>query len=223
MRRKDTLKWQWAAMLAAVMILAGGSAREAEAQPVYVVDTGPGASSGGLSLFTDQFLAGQFTLDVGHEINAFEGWMVYLNIVNNMPVHLVVYGDANGIPDWTDVVFTQLFFVPPSGFAPGWHGVQGLELPLYGGTYWLAFELDPGAIGSGAMPPTTVQMLDHYAVDQGMGWFIDDTANLGIRVLPEPGLSVMLVSGLVPLVAACRRRRVGSLIQGPAGRGQPVA
>ena len=206
MQQFDTVMRRWVTAGVVLAVFAAGVARQAEAQ-VYVVDTGPGAGTGGLTMSANQYLAGQFTLDAGHEINAFEGWMVYLNIINNLPVHLVVYGDANGLPDWTDVVFTQLFFVLPSGFTPGWHGVDGLELPLYGGTYWLAFEVDSAVATSGAMPPTPLPELDSYAVDTGAGWFEQETANLGIRILPEPGLAMASACGCLLLGLSARGRR----------------
>jgi len=180
----------------------------AAAQPVfYVVDTGNGASSGGLTLTVTQSLAAQFSLPASYEISGLEGWMVYLNLVNNLPVYAVVYGDDGNSPDVGNELFRQIFFVPPSGFAPGWHGVDGVSLALGPGTYWLAFEVNPGAIGSGAMPPTATQMLDFYAVDPGSGWAVNETANLGVRVrVPEPRAAVSTGAAVAVLAALARHR-----------------
>jgi len=61
------------------LVLAGGMAGIAKGQ-TYVVDTGPGAAQGGLSLTRNQYLAGQFTLDLGHEIPVYGGtpyWLAF--------------------------------------------------------------------------------------------------------------------------------------------------
>jgi len=139
----------------------------------YVVDTGPGAAQGGLSLTRNQYLAGQFTLDLGHEINGLEGWMIYPTLIGDLPVYVVLYGDDGGVPDLDNQLHSQLIQVPASGipFAASWHGITGLEIPVYGGTpYWLAFEVPTDNFGSGAMPPTTLQELDLYAIDSTAGW-----------------------------------------------------
>ena len=180
------------------------------AAQTYVVDTGPGADTGGLSLTRNQYLAGQFTLDVGHEINALEGWMIYPTLLGDLPVVAVLYGDDGGVPDLTNEIYSQLFLVPASGipFAAGWHGISGLSIPVYGDTpYWLAFEVPTEDFGSGAMPPTPLVELDLYAVDSGAGYLANTTSRLGIRVLPEPGQAGMLVCGAVGLCFAGRVRR----------------
>lgn len=193
-----------------IAILTCSIAGLANAQASYVVDTGPGANVGGLSLTRNQYLAGQFTLDVGHEINALEGWMIYPTIVGDLPVFAVLYGDLGGAPDLTNEIHSQLFTVPASGipFTADWHGISGLTLPVYGGTYWLAFEVPTEDFGSGAMPRTPLQELDFYAIDSGAGYSTNTTANLGIRVLPEPALSGMLAWGAVALAFALPRRRL---------------
>jgi len=204
-------KGAWGAALVAVAVMVSMIGEESRAESVYLVDTGNGGPSGGLSLTANQYVAGQFTLDSDSEIEALEGWMLYLNIINDLPVHAVLYGDAEGIPDWGDVVFTQLFHVLPSGFAPGWHGVDGLSLFVEAGIYWLAFEVDEAVMVSGAMPPTPLQELDLYAVDVGgTGWVANRTANLGIRVLPEPGLGTLLAFGVAGLAIGSDRRGRGA-------------
>ena len=172
MGQKDTRSRRlWMSGLCA-LVLAGGMAGVAEGQ-TYVVDTGPGAAQGGLSLTRNQYLAGQFTLDLGHEINGLEGWMIYPTLIGDLPVYVVLYGDDGGVPDLDNQLHSQLIQVPASGipFAASWHGITGLEIPVYGGTpYWLAFEVPTDNFGSGAMPPTTLQELDLYAIDSTAGW-----------------------------------------------------
>jgi len=149
MTRRSSISKSWiGARWLAVPILALAIPSGAGAQPVYLVDTSEGGSGGGSSLSPTRFLAGQFTLDYGSEINALEGWMLYLNVINNLPVYAVLYGDANGLPDMGNEIFSQLFFVPASGYVPGWYGVDGPGLVLYGGTDWLAFAPHPDAIGA---------------------------------------------------------------------------
>jgi len=179
----------------------------------YVVDTGPGANTGGLSLTRNQYLAGQFTLDVGHEINGLEGWMIYPTITGDLPVFAVLYGDDGGVPDLSNEIYSQLFVVPASGipFAADWHGIGGLEIPVYGGRpYWLAFEVPTEDFGSGAMPPTTLPELDLYAVDSGAGYVANTTARLGIRVLPEPAMATSIGIGGWGLILLSRRRVFGN-------------
>lgn len=92
---RRTSSWKRAAgtrwLGVAILLLAIPSA--ACAQPVYLVNTGEGPSTGGLSLRLSQFLAGQFTLDFGSEINALEGRLIDPGF-DKYPVYAVVYGDA---------------------------------------------------------------------------------------------------------------------------------
>ena len=192
-------------LVLALMIV--GSAQGASS---YVVDTGPGGTSGGLTLTPDQWLAAKITLDQPYTITSVEGWMVYLSSIFSLPVWTVIYGDAGEVPNTSDVRFQQQFDLLPSGFAPGWNGVQGLALDLEAGTYWVAFEVrDQGALGSGAMPPTALQALNDYAFwTSAGGWAGDDSANLGIRIgaIPEPGTASLLTLGLALLVLQRRRQ-----------------
>ncbi len=212
MRRCDTIGCR--KILAGILApwLVGLAAGVASAQAVYVVDTGPGADTGGLSLSGTQSLAGRFTLDLGHELYGLEGWIIYPTITGSLPVRVVLYEDFEGLPDTGAVVHSQLFTVPASGipFAAGWHGISGVTIPVYGGTYWLAFELPSGDFGSGAMPPTPLVELDDYAVDSGGGFASSPTARIGIRVLPEPGQGVMSALGAIALVSLGSTRRRGS-------------
>lgn len=207
MRLDDTRckrHWNRIAMIFALLIAFESIAG---AQPVYVVDTGAGSAVGGLSLTRNQFLAGQFTLDLGHELEALEGWIIYPTSTGTLPVYAVIYGDDDGKPDLMDEVYRQLFQVTASGFPLGadWHGASGFTLPIYGGTYWLAFEVPSDDFGSGAMPPTALQELDFYAIDSGLGYLSNTTARIGIRVLPEPSGSVALAAGIITLGWVRRR------------------
>ena len=199
-RRRARATVLFATAMTITMTMAG----ESTADPSYVVDTGPGSSTGGLSLTRNQYLAGQFTLDLGHEINGLEGWMIYPTIVGDLPVVAVLYGDDDGVPDLSNEIRSQLFLVPASGipFAADWHGVGGFTLPVHAGTYWLAFEVPSDNFGSGAMPPTPLQELDLYAIDSGAGYVVNTTSRIGIRVLPEPGLETLLACGVGALAAS---------------------
>lgn len=194
-----------------MMIALGGLAGDAKAQS-YVVDTGPGAAVGGLSLTENQYLAGQFTLDLGHEINGLEGWMIYPTLMGELPVYVVLYGDDGGVPDLANQIHAQLIQVPASGipFAADWHGISGLEIPVYGDRpYWVAFEVPSDISGSGAMPRTALQELDSYAIDSSGGYTANTTALLGVRVLPEPGLAAMLACGIGVMAVAGASREAG--------------
>ena len=209
MRRRQTRWKQRGASFLTISMVVAGLAGLAAAEAEYIVDTGPGANTGGLSLTRNQYLAGQFTLDSAHEINALEGWMIYPTLVGSLPVYAVLYGDDDGVPDLSAELYTQLFLVPASGipFTSDWHGIEGLALEVDAGTYWLAFEVPTEDFGSGAMPPTPTQNLDLYAVDSGAGYVADVTSRLGIRVLPEPGLAALLGWGAAALMLAARTRR----------------
>ena len=203
--RRTRIRTSFLTISMVVAAWAGLAAAEAE----YIVDTGPGANTGGLSLTRNQYLAGQFTLDSAHEINALEGWMIYPTLVGSLPVYAVLYGDDDGVPDLSAELYTQLFLVPASGipFTSDWHGIEGLALEVDAGTYWLAFEVPTEDFGSGAMPPTPTQNLDLYAVDGGSGYIANVTSRLGIRVPPEPGVAAMLGWGVGALMLAGRTRR----------------
>ncbi len=209
----------WVLLIGAVAIVGTAGAQ------TYVVDTGPGANTGGLSLTRNQYLAGQFTLDLGHEINGLEGWMIYPTITGDLPVYAVLYGDAGGVPDLANEIHSQLFLVPASGipFVSDWHGIGGLEIPVYGGRpYWLAFEVPTEDFGSGAMPPTPLQELDLYAIDSGAGYTANTTARLGIRVLPEPALAASIVFGGAGLILLSRgRARAREADHGSKRRSRP--
>ena len=210
MGRKDTRWGYYGHSLFFALVAVVGFAGSAMAQ-TYVVDTGPGANTGGLSLTANQHLAGQFTLGLGHEINGLEGWMIYPTITGDLPVYVVLYGDDDGVPDLTNEIHSQLILVPASGipFVSDWHGIGGLEIPIYGDTpYWLAFEVPTPDFGSGAMPPTPAAELDFYAVDGGAGYTANTTSRLGIQVLPEPASAMMLVCGVGGLIISSQRRRL---------------
>ncbi|MBW2423863.1 MAG: PEP-CTERM sorting domain-containing protein [Deltaproteobacteria bacterium] len=167
---------------------------------MFVVDTGPGAETGGLTLTQSQWLGAKFSLEQAYTITSVEGWLVNLASLFELPVMAVIYGDAGEVPDTSDTLFEEEFDLVPNFFEPGWSGVSGLSFDLEAGTYWLAFEVrDPEAISSAAMPPTSLQELSDYAYRPSGGeWIGDDSANLGIRIgaIPEPGTALLLGVGL---------------------------
>ena len=208
MSRSVTQTWRRVWFGLSVVFLCVALSWTAAAQPVYLVDTGPGGSSSGLSLTRNQYLAGQFSVELGAEIDALEGWIIFPTISGDLPVDAVLYGDADGVPDTSDEIYSQLFLVPGGiPIAPDWYGVDTPDLALNAGTYWLAFEVPTEDFGSGAMPPTPAQELDLYAVASGGGaWVANETANLGIRVLPEPAAGSMLLAGAASLLVLQRWR-----------------
>lgn len=205
-----------------VLTLISGSAGWAE--PEYIVDTGPGTATGGLSLTESQYLAGQFTLDQAYQIIEMEGWMIYPTIIGDLPVFALLYGDDGDEPNLDDQIHRQLFTVD-AALTPGWHGISGVTLSLDPGTYWLAFEVPTASMGSGAMPPTPFQELDYYAVDSGLGYVANETARLGIRVLPEARMATLLGlgCGFLALCAGRRRRCPALVARGAADYPRPVS
>jgi len=197
--------------LITIFLLSLLTAGNAQAVSSYIVDTGPGAESGGLTLTSDQWLAAKFTLDRPYTITSIEGWMVNLASVFELPVFSVIYGDAGDIPDTSDNRFEQSFDLLPNFFEAGWYGIDGLALDLDAGSYWVAFEVrDPEAFASGAMPPTPAQELSDYAFRTALGgWGGKDDANLGIRIgaVPEPGSALLIAMGLGVLSVGRSKRR----------------
>lgn len=186
--------------VAVVLILAWIAAGSASGESIFVVDTGPGASSGGASLTQEQWLGAKITLDQPYTITSIEGWMLYLYVLGSMPVWVAVYGDAGEVPDTSSLFYDREFALPASAYVPGWNGVDGLALDLEAGTYWVAFEVrQPIDFGSGVMPPTQFQELDDYAYwTPAGGWTGSDTLNLAIRVaaVPEPDGLWLMAAGV---------------------------
>jgi len=184
-----------------------------ESATEYVVDTVPGAATAAPAdptITATQFRAAQFTLDSNETVVGIEGWLAYLSFFGELPVEVVVYGDAGDVPDATDVLWEQLFLVASGGtflYPADWYGVDGITLELEAGTYWVSFELPSADFGTGAMPPTPLQELDNYATGSPSSWAGDDTLNLGLRVaVPEPGGVAQLSSGILALLALHGRR-----------------
>jgi hypothetical protein len=180
------------------------------AHAIFIVDTGPGGDTGGLTLTQSQSLGGKFSLDQAYTITSVEGWLVNLASLFDLPVVAVIYGDAGDVPDTSDTRFEEGFNLVANFFEPGWSGVSEMSVDLEAGNYWLAFEVrDPEAIASAAMPPTPLQELTDYAYRPIPGdWIGQDSANLGIRIgaIPEPGTGLLLGMGLVLLA----RQREGA-------------
>jgi len=156
------------------------------------VDTGPGAESGGATLYDDrpftagyQSLAGRFTLDAPDTVTSVQGWMNW----DGARIIFTVAADFAGLPG-ARLHSVTLLLPATTVNIPDWRGVGGLNWQLQAGDYWLVFEDARGA-GSGSLPGGAAAPLAGYASSPGVlgtEWMRADPLNFGVRinVFPEP-------------------------------------
>ena len=97
----------------------------------------------------------------------------------------------------------------------GWHGLNGLNVALASGTYWVAFEGRALDTYDGAMPGSSPFPLLNSAFDNGAGYsYSQSITDAGVRIgVPEPtSLLLLAASGLLGL-AGKRKEILGRLFQ----------
>ena len=123
-----------------------------------IVDTGTPNQLGSAIMLSDaQWLAAEFTTTQAWQIDSLKG---FINADTSNPVNatytVALYNNINNRPDTSSEVFAQ-----QSTFGTdGWNGLQGLNVALNAGTYWLAFEVRSGDTLQGLMAvffPKSVQ------------------------------------------------------------------
>lgn len=180
------------------------------AQAVSIVDTGAGSTtSGGSSLNSGQWQAGQFTIANSYTVTSVEGWLGK-TVEGN--VTAAIYTDnGTGVP--ISELFSQQFLLDnPSSGNNTWDGAFGLSWALASGTYWLSFEVRSGDTGQGYMPENldgAPNPLADYAIWNGSQWISQDSSRaLGMRInaIPIPAAIWLFGSGLLGLVGIARKK-----------------
>jgi len=188
------------------------------AQAGYVVNTGqplndidpttwPTARYG-----SDQFLAANFMLPGDATITGIEGWM-------SVPPggsgrgRISIYNDAGLSPG--GLLLTTTFDAPitdslePLYGHAEWVGALGLHWSLAAGSYWVAFEADPGGVIAGFILGAPNQLgAEAYSQGSGRPWARNDALGLGVRVqgtIPEPSTFALAIVSLGACVRLSRK------------------
>jgi hypothetical protein len=207
--RSTTLFTRW---LLAVLCMFALLAPAVRADTIVYTGEGPKCCSG-LSLFSDQWMAGAFTVERAYAVTSVEGWIAPVDS-GNLTVRL--YSDGNDIPG------APLFSVvapirATTLFQAEWTGATSVHWLIDPGTYWAAFEVRDGSTFEGAMPFPSPNPVANEAIrlDIGPQYVANDFSDLGFRVLgdpvaaatPEPATLVLLGTAAIGIVGRAWRRR----------------
>jgi hypothetical protein len=181
----------------------------AQQASAYLIDTGPGPS-GNLNYITLFNLSPffnydtvQFTLAQPSTITSIEGWF---NVSLAGDITFKIYNDAGFVPGNSTLFSQSGSFAVDQTY--DWRGVSGLNWSLGSGTYWVAFEAEPGFYGTMSRP--SVSPLPYEAnFSQNDPGYVSNYSPIGVRIdgyaVPLPGVVLLLGAGLGRL-AIYRRR-----------------
>lgn len=169
-----------------------------------IVDTGtPNQPDSAIMLSNGQWLAAEFTTTQAWQIDSLKG---FINADSSNPDNatytVAIYDNAsNNRPDTN----SQLFAQQVTFGIDGWNGLQGLNVALNAGTYWLAFEVRVDDTLQGLMPvsaPNPVQTAYNDAT--GNFGYIPTTGtayNFGVQIsaVPVPPSLLLFASGLLAM------------------------
>lgn len=166
-----------------------------------IVDTGtPNQLGSALMLSDAQWLAAEFSTTQNWQIDSLKGFInADTSSPNNATYTVALYGNgSNNRPDTNSEVFSQ----QTSFTSDGWNGLQGLNIALSAGTYWLAFEVRAGDTLQGLMPvfaPNPVQTAyNDTTANFGYVPTTGSSYNFGVQVsaVPLPPALWLFASGL---------------------------
>ncbi|KGJ86828.1 PEP-CTERM sorting domain-containing protein [Colwellia psychrerythraea] len=170
----------------------------AAANATLIVNTGPGpgGSAGGYTLYSEQFLYGEFITTQDWIVNSVEGWISLTGIGESATIG--IFADGGVIPS---AELYSIAFSSVNGDDAAWEGASGLNWLLSAGTYWIGVEVRGGQTMSGAMPSPVPNPLSAYAVNHpnGSGLNATGSLNVGFRIdasSPVPAPATLALLGL---------------------------
>ena len=186
--------------LIALLMYALGSKAHAD----IIVDTGtPNQPSSAIMLSAGQWLAAEFTTTQAWQIDSLKGFInADTSNPDNATYTVALYDNAgNNRPDTSSELFAQQAIFG----SDGWNGLQGLNVALNAGTYWLAFEVRADDTLQGLMPvsaPNAVQTAYNDATgNAGYKPTTGANYNFGVQIsaVPVPPSLFLFASGLLAM------------------------
>ena len=151
----------------------------------YIVDTGeptipPGG--GGVTIYSNQWLAAKFSIDKSYTITNIQGFIV---VYSGGFLDIVIYEGDDEIPNIKNEIYHSTFSIP-SAQAANWCGLSNLEWELEAGTYWVAFEARTPGFEGGMITSSPNPLGDEAWYGESSssytGYNPGDYLDLGIRI-----------------------------------------
>ncbi|MEI6336006.1 MAG: PEP-CTERM sorting domain-containing protein [Methylococcaceae bacterium] len=170
-----------------------------------IVDTGtPNQLDSAIMLSNGQWLAAEFTTTQAWQITSLKGFITADTSNPDNATYTVALYDNNAIKNRPDTT-SELFAQQATFGIDGWNGLQGLNVALNAGTYWLAFEVRADDTLQGLMPvfaPNALQTASNDAT--GNAGYLPTTGanyNFGVQIsaVPVPPSLFLFASGLLAM------------------------